>query len=176
MKTLVNITLMALIVFSLGSCELFDNAFDKKKDKNKTKKFRAEFFTAMTPTDDVRSCEAPFDFYNNQEGEGIAMGMGDFETRIDFCVNFTTLEYIDGQGKLIFNNGDELWITVSGQILPSDDPNYDLMFKDPFQIVGGTGRFEGATGEGMTNSLVKLFPEGGDQTDHVWEGIIVYPK
>ncbi len=172
MKLTMNLVLACVMILTLGSCELFEDSFKHKKEKKK--KFYAEFFTELTPTDDVRACEAPFDIYVNQEGEGIGKGLGSFTTRVDFCVNFSTLEYRNGQGSFVFNNGDKIYYTVAGQIMPSDKADYDLMFMDPFIITGGTGRFEGVSGGGMTDSYVKQF-EGGDKTDHIWEGEIIYP-
>lgn len=43
---------------------------------------------------------------------------------------------------------------------------------DPIVFTGGTGRFEGAKGGGLTNSFVTL----GDGTDHEFTGALVLPK
>ena len=45
---------------------------------------------------------------------------------------------------------------------------------------GGTGRFEGATGSGYTDSYVGLFDDEGNfipehQTDHEWTGTLILP-
>jgi len=50
---------------------------------------------------------------------------------------------------------------------------YDLEFMDPFEITGGTGQFEGATGSGMTESYVNMTT---GITDHVWTGKITIKK
>ncbi len=147
-----------------------------RKSKKKVIPFYSKLVTSMTPTDETGNCEAPFDFFNNQEGEGIIFPFGKFTTKITFCVNISTLEYKDGVGTFFMANGDELYLTVAGQILPSEDPEYDLQFQDKFYFTGGTGKFEGASGWGVTDSYVHLFPEGGDQTDHIWKGVLILPK
>ncbi len=163
------------IVPGIDQEENFGSRWHKRHHK-KIVPFYAKLVTSMTPTDEKGNCEAPFDFFNNQEGEGRIAPFGQFTTKITFCVNFSTLEYKDGIGTLFFENGDELYLMVSGQILPSEDPDYDLEFHDKFFFTGGTGRFEGASGWGRTYSFVHLFPEGGDQTDHEWMGVLILPK
>jgi len=53
-------------------------------------------------------------------------------------------------------------------------------FEDPFIFTGGTGRFEGASGGGMTHSQVDLFDDEWNfipehQTDHEWTETFVLP-
>ena len=56
-------------------------------------------------------------------------------------------------------------------------PNYALSyFKDPFEITGGTGRFEGATGGGMTNDYNFVGKDGIVHTSHHWQGTITLKK
>jgi len=55
---------------------------------------------------------------------------------------------------------------------------YEAYFRDPFEFTGGTGRFEGASGHGMTNSFVDLFDDDGNfipehKTDHEWTGKLI---
>ena len=43
-------------------------------------------------------------------------------------------------------NGDELWVTFSGQLFPSDDPDFPFGVVGFLDVDGGTGRFAKARG------------------------------
>ena len=70
--------------------------------------------------------------------------------------------------------------------LENEIPFYEAWFKDPFTITGGTGRFEGASGSGYTDSYVDLFGSDSSwaefpfnvypdhRTDHVWTGELTF--
>jgi hypothetical protein len=148
--------------------------------------FKAAFFTGLAaPLAPHESCGDPPRLFNIQEGFGEATKLGRFSIRITFCIDATdilddgrltegeSLPYDNGAGTLIAANGDELHITISGAVLPSDHPDFDFEFMDPFQISGGSGRFEGATGNGMTNSLVDF---QAARTQHKWSGTLVLPR
>lgn len=121
---------------------------------------------------------------NTQVGEGQATHLGRFSVVITFCMDVTdvlddgqltageSIPYDNGVGILTAANGDELHIEISGAVLPSDNPDYDFEFRDEFRFTGGTGRFAGATGEGMTDSFVV---QSEDRTDHEWIGTLVTP-
>ena len=81
--------------------------------------------------------------------------------------------YGESYGYFIDEKGDSLFVDVSGQVLPSNKAGYDLEFKDPFVITGGSGRFAGATGSGMSDSYVNNTTQ---RTDHVWTGTITLKK
>jgi len=149
-----------------------------------SKPFKAKFFTSQNLDESgFNSVECPdpdFNYYNVQEGSGHATYLGKFTTRITFCVNTNEfpVPYKDGKGTFIAANGDKLFYTISGLVKPHDNPNdkYELEFQDPFTFSGGTGRFAGANGNGMTDSLVDLLEGGGDRTDHKWTGELMFPK
>jgi len=144
------------------------------KEKFETVPFEATFFTDLVSIGpDSVNCPDPYGFLNVQEGNGSETNIGTFTTKITFCVNPMTIEYINGEGTFTDAEGDELYITISGQVKPTTVPDYDLEFKDPFTITGGTGRFEGASGDGTTNSLVN---QTTGRTDHVWNGMITMKK
>jgi len=188
MKILFNLTIIVLSACMLFSCQklLEDIVEDLGGDKTKEMKFRAEFHTSLTPTSDeeaeAKGCEAPYSNFNNQEGEGMAKRLGKFTTKVTFCVDGdpespTFLEYVNSEGTFYFENGDELYYVSRGRvILLEDDPKYNAEFMDPFVFTGGTGRFEGASGEGMTDSKVVFFEDGGDRTDHIWKGTLILKK
>jgi len=83
-------------------------------------------------------------------------------------------EYKDEGLEAFFEaaNGDRLYLdTPEGLVFPSDKPGYRLEFHDITYITGGTGRFEGASGELQSNGYV-----GENQTDHMWEGTLILQK
>lgn len=138
--------------------------------------FKADFKTVggIDPTDD--SCGDPPRFLNVQDGSGQATHLGRFDVHITFCVDVTDLgdgmleegesiPYDSGVGTLTAANGDVLTFTISGAVLPSDHPDYDFEFADAFQFTGGTGRFLGASGSGITHSFVDFATQ---TTEHYW--------
>jgi len=150
--------------------------------------FKAKFYTKRNYDAVIGTCEEdPFLEYNYQVGEGTGTHLGKFTTEIYFCGN--GFEYKNGEGVFVAANGDELYFSVPspGEIglimpVPSPDPLYEFYFQDPFTIVGGTGRFEGASGSGFTESYVDLFVDGDPtqfipehQTDHVFTGTLTLP-
>jgi len=147
--------------------------------------FQATFYTKRNYEDDGAGVctEEPYTAFNYQVGEGTATHLGACDVTIHFCGS--GFDYTNGFGVFVAADGDELWFNVPsegeiGHIIPFDDPFYELYFQDPFEFVGGTGRFEGASGSGMTNSFVNLFDDDGNfiaehQTDHVWTGTLILP-
>ena len=156
------------------------------------KPFIADFFTSGGVQPGPASeeiCGSPPLFYNVQEGYGEATHLGRFKIRITFCVDATDLgdgilspgesiPYFSNEkteGYLLAANGDKIYILIEeGEIIPTDVPGYEYEFKDPFLFTGGTGRFEGVSGSGVTNSLVTFEPV--ERTDHKWSGILQFPK
>lgn len=144
--------------------------------------FNLHGYTLLESAVPDESCGPPPHLLNVQVGEGEATHLGHFTVRFTFCIDLTDLlddgmltdgesaPYWDGVGTYVAANGDELYVAVSGVILPSSDPNYDFQFQDPFTFTGGTGRFAGATGGGMIDSYVS---QATNRTDHNWSGALV---
>lgn len=140
--------------------------------------FRAEFFTDIQPSSGPGSpCQGEFGFFNVQEGEGTATLLGEFTTHLEFCVDVPVenpdpenlvAEYKDLRGSFVAANGDELFIGLLGigQIFTTDTEGV-LVFRDTFLMIGGTGRFAGATGSMVSESF-----NFGVRTEHVWTGTI----
>ncbi len=167
-KSIINLfAFLAIIAISLGCSS------EEEDPKPVTESFEATFMTTLVSFEENSGCTAPMNFLNTQQGDGTATQIGDFTTQITFCVNPSTFQYENAQGSFVAKNGDELFISGGGQVLPSDEPGYDLEFKDPFTITGGTGQFAGASGSGMTASYVNMTT---GQTDHVWTGTITLIK
>ena len=170
------------------------------KTEGVTVPFKSDFYTEQEGEIDMRACEGDWIGLNTQVGGGEATHLGRFTTKMEFCMNFTVLldddgypitdgngntipdpdngfgEYSvdEGKGKFFAANGDELWFTVSGKVIlyaPGTHPFYLANFDDPFTFTGGTGRFEGATGGGHTNSFTNFA-----HTDHNWTGTLTLLK
>jgi hypothetical protein len=156
--------------------------------------FKAKFYTIKRDLDEGDdncllgiyepvTCDAAGDYpgFNLQCGEGTGTHLGHFTTTMSFCGG--GLDYVDARGVFLAANGDELYFMLPpetvGHVLPYDHPVYELQFHDPFIFTGGTGRFEGASGEGTMESYVNIADEGGyitaHQTDHKWTGTLILP-
>ncbi|MDR8392887.1 hypothetical protein NC796_17155 [Aliifodinibius sp. S!AR15-10] len=145
--------------------------------------FEAKFFTNTTGQVVDPRCNDPR-VLDTQVGEGHAENIGDFSIHFNFCIDPTdvvddgqltdneALPYYKGIGTFTFSNGDKLFGEIRGAVLPTDKPGYDFEFMDPMVFTGGTGRFEGATGGGLTNSFVAF----GAGTDHEFSAVLVLPK
>ena len=147
--------------------------------------FKGKGFTTLESLAPDPSCGAPPRFLNQQVGEGTATHLGAFTVHFRFCVDATDLlddgqltegesiPYDQGLGVFVAANGDELYMKVEGEVLPSQDPDFDFQFQDSFEFDGGTGRFEGASGQGMNDSYVTQAPE---RTTHAWSGRLILPR
>lgn len=151
--------------------------------------FDANFFTSSPGIMPDESCNEPR-LLETQIGEGTAKHIGDFSIHFNFCIDITdvvappseegeppitgneALPYYNGTATITFSNGDQLFGKVSGAVLPTDKPGYDAEFMDPMVFTGGTGRFEGAKGGGVTNSYVTI----GVKTEHEFKAVLVLPK
>ncbi len=78
-------------------------------------------------------------------GSGKATYLGHYTVTYVFEVDIPTLMGI-GTFHFIAANGDSLFTDVTGQAFPTEDPDI-LLGVTTHSIVGGTGRFDGATGE-----------------------------
>ena len=149
--------------------------------------FKASLYTDLVSLAPDPICGAPPWVLNVQAGEGEATGLGRFSVHITFCVDATDLlddgtltegesaPYVLGSGTLVAANGDELYMTIEGAVLPSSHPDYAFEFFDPWEFVGGTGRFAGASGAGVTSSFVD-FTATPSRTHHTWTGMIEIPR
>src|SRR5687767_3398986 len=145
-------------------------ACDDDESKTESMPIEFKFSSFLKSANPDANCGAPPVFLVIQEGNGTGTLLEGFTFYAEFCNNLETGEY--GPAKVCTftaSNGDELYCSAQGQVLPTTNPDYDLEFKDPFTIIGGTGRFKGATGNGTTNSFVK---RAAKRTDHIWTGTI----
>jgi len=143
--------------------------------------FKASFYSTGGVAPNA-ACGAFPNLLNTQNGEGEGTSLGKMSFHATFCQNIA--DYLDGTdpddtspwyslGYMIFTaaDGDELWLSGGGEITSTDKPGYDFQFIDPFEFVGGTGRFEGASGTGVTESYVR-----NPYVDHYWSGTLILPQ
>ena len=128
-------------------------------------------------------CGDEYCFQNYQYGKGYASHLGKVDISFVFCVRLQEgcdqaypgfpIQYNQNDGVIEAANGDKLYLGGDGvgKLYPTDRPGYFIEFQDRANIVGGTGRFEGATGYMITDSYNR-----GDTTDHVLTGILNYYK
>jgi hypothetical protein len=97
--------------------------------------------------------------------------------RLEFCCDISTGVHKDCTGSFIASSGDQLFINSWGQVMEGRLPEHrwyvSEWWRDPFVFVGGTGRFEGATGGGMTDSYNSSLD---DLAHHHWKGTLTLPK
>lgn len=188
MQTLKNLFVamlgLGLGLVLLGSCSYLDPV----EVKGHEVPFKAKFYTLRDYSNSGEGfcTEDPYLSFNYQVGEGIGTHLGKFTTTISFCGRDQTPNYKNGQGVFVAANGDELYFLVPspgeiGRVNPFEHPLYEGQFQDAFTFSGGTGRFEGASGVGVTNSLVDLLDDEGNfipehQTDHEWIGTLIIPS
>lgn len=195
---------IALSIMLFGACEKSaDNSLSNedmlefqeddgnqslKSRDQRTMPFKADFYTIRTYDYDgeVTCTEGLYVSLNYQVGAGNGTHLGKFTTELVFCGDDATFTYKNGEGAFVAANGDSLFYFAPspdsiGAVIPYVHPLYELQFQDPFSFNGGTGRFEGATGSGYTNSFVDIFDDEGNfipehRTDHVWTGKLILPK
>ena len=120
----------------------------------------------------------PYLFVQNQ-GEGTGTHFGKVKSFFEFCVDVEDFSYPNEYEEGYFEDeeGDRLFIAVEGFVIPGRVPGMPSYatsyFKDPFTILGGTGKFEDATGNGFTNDYNSL---KDPYSHHHWTGKITLKK
>lgn len=109
-------------------------------------------------------------------GEGNATHMGLVRIDRSHCFDPTNDPVLyDGYWEAVGANGDKIWGSYTGALVPTEFDENGVPIRgtitSPFTIDGGTGRFEGATGEGVTTSDYDMV---ADEGEFVSEGTIVY--
>jgi hypothetical protein len=107
------------------------------------------------------------------EGTGTGTPMGSFTVHFDFCGD-TVGHYGDGYAYMVAENGDTLFLDVGGQVFEGKletHPEYVISYwQDTFYIVGGTGKYEGATGTVMSDDYNS---SEDPYSHHHWNGTLL---
>ncbi len=104
------------------------------------------------------SFQFPFSV-KSQTAEGEATQLGHYTLAEDFVVD-VRFGTATGVATLTADNGDMLFLTVQGHVIPTD-PTKTVA---TLTVAGGTGRFEGATGSFTANNQL-AFAVGGAAPD-----------
>jgi hypothetical protein len=104
------------------------------------------------------------------EGGGSASHFGNVILSMEHCVNFTTGILTEGNGTLEVANGDKIFTTHNGYMLPVPGTN-TVTFSMFITIIGGVGRFEGAEGFLWVKGT-QVLPEG--TAECTFDGVIDY--
>jgi len=107
--------------------------------------------------------------------EGNGTHLGKFTGSFDFCAG--PEGYGPSDSYMVAANGDTLIVSIAGKVIPGrldEHPEYVVSYwQDPFVILGGTGRFEGASGGGTSDDYnSSLDPD----SHHNWNGTITMKK
>jgi hypothetical protein len=99
---------------------------------------------------------APYKTYAHLEGK--LSHLGKSEWFVSHCTTLDGAHFVNGEAVLVAANGDEIWLTYTGDLIsPFPPPPAVYLYSQRNVVVGGTGRFEGASGE--FNSLVAVTVE-----------------
>jgi hypothetical protein len=101
---------------------------------------------------------------------------GEFTAHFDFCGDAES-NYGNVNAWMGFGFGDTLFISCSGRVIEgrlADHPAYVTSYwRDPFEILVGTGKFYGAKGNGTTDD----YNSSEDHySHHRWTGMITMAK
>lgn len=138
--------------------------------------FKAHFLGTYMPLGDKCATNVIVD------GVGEGTHVGESTVHFDFCIlgasaGGDSIFYGNTFAYIVADNGDSLFISVEGAVVSpplEDHPDYVVNYwRDPFVILGGTGRFEGATGGGMSDDYNST---EDPYSHHHWEGTITMVK
>ena len=113
-------------------------------------------------------CSAPSSWVTTINSAGDASRLGHVAVHQSHCTQINVFAppplpatFADGRMTVTAANGDELWIAYTGSFLfyPTDEATGLSVLTYSMTIVGGTGRFTGASGS-LTGSAEDNFPAG----------------
>jgi len=88
---------------------------------------------------------APWQTLTHVSGSMMHVGLSEFY--MSHCSTLDGMQLVNGAGTLVAANGDEIWVTYTADLIsPFTPPPVVLVYQTHFVVVGGTGRFEDASG------------------------------
>lgn len=183
MKTMKTLLMLVTVICLLSACGNSQGGDSQKKNKAKMVTLPIDLtatgnYTYFGPdTLDVPKCVAPLNNWRAiVDAKGTGIPVGDFTIHFDFCGDSLS-NYGNTEAYMVLSDGDTLFVTGSGRVLEGrldDHPAFVVSYwRDPFVILGGTGKYEGATGDIMAddyNSSEDSF------SHHRWKGTITMKK
>ncbi|QIA07613.1 hypothetical protein [Draconibacterium halophilum] len=140
--------------------------------------FKVHYLGTYMPPGD--KCPGTTNVIVHGVGEGTHVGVSTIH--FDFCILGATASgdsifYGNTDAYIIADNGDSLFVSIEGAVVspPLDDhPDYVVNYwRDEFVILGGSGRFAGATGGGWSDDYNST---EDNNSHHYWEGTITMLK
>jgi hypothetical protein len=192
MKTTEKILFVAVCLGLFFSCSKSDGMAEEIPDaKLKSAKlhevtvpFKVKFYSVEAEEGNGSPCEGleGNDTWvsAHQIGEGTGTHLGKFSVDVTFC--FCTApdefgKYTNALFVFTAANGDELYGRIDQGLVvffPEPDENNNVaVYNDLLEITGGTGRFAGASGEGIVESYLPL---PGTQWQHSINSTITFAK
>lgn len=185
MKTQTIITSFALVLFlalSFYSCKNPSSESKKANDKTEmaTKAFEAEFignYTYFGPdTIQAPHCTDSLPYRIIVDCMGTSNVMGDIEVHFDFCANEQGY-YGNQSSYMVDKSKDTLFISCEGRVIGGkmdEHPSFVTEYWiDDFELLGGTGKYAGARGEGKTDDYNS---SEDPNSHHHWKGSITLMK
>lgn len=193
MKTLAKI-LFTVVCFGLFfSCsksdgmaeEMSDTKLKSAKQNEVTVPFKVKFYSVEAEEGNGLPCEGLLEGNDawvsaHQIGEGTGTHLGKFSLDVTFCFCIAPEEfgkYTNAIFVFTAANGDELFGKIDQGLveffLEPDENNNVAVYNDLLEITGGTGRFAGASGEGIVESYLPL---PGTQWQHSITSTITFAK
>jgi len=187
MKTQTIITSFALVLFlalNFYSCKTSTSESKKADDKAEmvSKAFEVELIgdymyvgpdTLLTP----KCFDTLLPLRVIVDGKGTSELMGEVTGHFDFCVHWENGNYGNTYAYIVDKGNDTLFVSCEGVVLPGKEeehPSYVTSYwKDDFVILGGTGKYAGASGEGKTDDYNS---SEDPNSHHQWKGTITMLK
>lgn len=161
---------------------LENEGYKKSNPKTVTVPFKASFIGTYNPIQlpppPEAGCGDEFDCLIDVDFIGTGTHLGKFIGNFVFCAScLGDGSYGPSDSYMVAANGDILYVSIQGKVIPGredDHPEYVTSYwRDPFVILGGTGRFEGATGGGMSDDYNS---SEDPNSHHNWTGTITLVK
>jgi hypothetical protein len=182
-KTLLLLTATLCMIISCGRSDTASKGDSLKKGRAKmvTLPFDVtavgNYIYAGPDTLPVPKCVAPLNIWRAiVEGKGTGTPVGDFTIHFDFCGDSLSF-YGNTEAYMALSDGDTLFVSGSGRVMDGrldDHPAFVVSYwRDPFVILGGTGKYDGAFGDIITDDYNS---SEDPNSHHHWKGTITMKK
>lgn len=186
MKTLKIITTFTLVLYlslNFFSCKNSSSESKKAEDKTEmvTEAFEAEFIGTYTyfgpDTLSTQKCPDSLSTWRIiVDCKGTSNILGDIIVHFDFCADEKG-PYGNNYAYFVDKSNDTLFVSCEGMVIEGkmeEHPSFVTSYwKDDFEILGGTGKFEGTSGKGKTDDYNS---SEDPNSHHHWKGTITRIK
>jgi hypothetical protein len=144
-----------------------DAAFQAQRSSEQTVPFRTSSYVFQgIAAGPEPGCNAAGEARRYLTGEGSATHLGSYTVELSFCARAGGI-LDDGLGTFVAANGDLLHFTFEGT--STFTPPFTLAFTSYSVFTGGTGRFDGASGEAVVTGSLDVRTVSGSGE---WDGTI----